>query len=101
MRRRSALLGEFDVDEHERHVETGQEGLPHHRPGPHHAAPADRRELVLGSVDPHAVHTTSGGIVNVAHCPHRATVRTCRDAASQYGADDSSGTGSGRCVVTG
>ena len=38
---------------------------------------------------------------NVPHCPHSRHGQDMSAAAAQYGADDSSGTGSGRCVVTG
>ena len=41
-------------------------------------------------------HTTSGGMENAPHREHRATASTCAAAASQNGADRSSGTGTGR-----
>ena len=52
------------------------------------ARPLTGMNSYAGSVEPHAVHTTSGGRVSVPHCPQRATVRTCRAVAAQYGAED-------------
>ena len=83
------LLSEFDVDEHERRrrIRAGRTAASPSRTA-RPRCPLTGVNSYAGSVEPHAVHTTSGGSVNVAHRAQRATVRTCSAAAAQYGADD-------------
>jgi hypothetical protein len=56
-------------------------------------------QAYLGSVLPHSGQAWPGGIVSDPHREHRATTSWWRAAAAQYGADCSSGTGTGRALT--